>query len=291
MYRFVSTGARGAGVALAAAFALLVIAPQAQAPAPGLYAAYYGHNLHFLAFASMMSGNYEQAIRAARDLESEMPEAALRDWAGLIEGIMAANFHVLIRFGKWQEILEEPDYPEWRVVSRAVRRYARSIAYSALGRTEEARAELAAFEEAMAEVPEEWWIFNNRVSDVLPIARAMINGELLFREGERGEAYAVLRDGVAFEDALVYDEPPGWMLPVRHALGALLMAGGRFAEAEAVYREDLRRNRDNGWSLTGLQLALRKQQLDNEAEELSPRLDRAFHNADTRPSSSCYCEP
>ena len=263
----------------------------AQAPAPGLYAAYYGHNLHFLAFASMMSGNYEQAIRAARDLESEMPEAALRDWAGLIEGIMAANFHVLIRFGKWQEILEEPDYPEWRVVSRAVRRYARSIAYSALGRTEEARAELAAFEEAMAEVQEEWWIFNNRVSDVLPIARAMINGELLFREGERGEAYAVLRDGVAFEDALVYDEPPGWMLPVRHALGALLMAGGRFAEAEAVYREDLRRNRDNGWSLTGLQLALRKQQLDNEAEELSPRLDRAFHNADTRPSSSCYCEP
>ena len=263
----------------------------AQAPAPGLYAAYYGHNLHFLAFASMMSGNYEQAIQAARDLEAEMPEQALRDWAGLIEGIMAANFHVLIRFGKWEEILEEPDYPEWRVVSRAVRRYARSIAYSALGRTEEARAELAAFESAIAEVPEEWWIFNNRVSDVLPIARAMINGELLFREGKRDEAYAILREGVAFEDALVYDEPPGWMLPVRHALGALLMADGRYAEAEAVYLEDLRRNRDNGWSLTGLQLALQATDRDGEAEELSPRLARAFGTADTRPSSSCYCEP
>jgi tetratricopeptide (TPR) repeat protein len=204
---------------------------------------------------------------------------------------MAANFHVLIRFGKWQEILEEPDYPEWRLVSRAVRRYARSIACSALGRTDEARAELDAFEAAMAEVPEEWWIFNNRVGAVLPIARAMINGELLFREGKRDEAFAVLREGVACEDALVYDEPPGWMLPVRHALGALLMADGRYTEAEQVYREDLRRNRDNGWSLTGLQLALRQLGRDDEAEELSPRLARAFGTADIRPTSSCYCEP
>jgi tetratricopeptide (TPR) repeat protein len=263
----------------------------AKAPTPGLYAAYYGHNLHFLAFAAMMSGNYEQAIEAARDLEAEMPESAVRDFAGLIEGIMPATFHVLIRFGKWEQILEEPDYPEWRLVSRAVRHYARSIANSALGNTGAARVELEAFEEAMAAVPEEWWIFNNRVDQVLPIARAMINGELLFREGRREEAYAILREGAAAEDALVYDEPPGWMLPVRHALGALLMAGERYAEAEAVYREDLRRNRDNGWSLTGLQLALQKQGRGSEAEELTMRLARAFNDADTRPSSSCYCEP
>ena len=263
----------------------------AKAPTPGLYAMYYGHNLHFLAFAAMMSGNYEQAIGAARDLEAEMPESALRDFAGLIEGIMPATFHVLIRFGKWEQILEEPDYPEWRLVSRAVRHYARSIANSALGHTEAAHAELVAFEDAMAEVPQEWWIFNNRVSDVLPIARAMINGELLFREGKREEAYAVLREGVAAEDALVYDEPPGWMLPVRHALGALLMADGRYAEAEVVYREDLRHNRDNGWSLTGLQLALERQNRESEADGLSMRLAQAFKDSDTRPSSSCYCEP
>ena len=143
----------------------------------------------------------------------------------------------------------------------------------------------------MAEVPEEWWIFNNRVSDVLPIARAMINGELLFREGKRDEAFAILHEGVAFEDALVYDEPPGWMLPVRHALGALLMADGQYAEAEEVYREDLRRIRDNGWSLTGLQLALQAQDRGEEADDLSARLALAFGTADTRPSSSCYCEP
>jgi tetratricopeptide (TPR) repeat protein len=262
-----------------------------EAPEQGLYSMYYGHNLHFLAYASMMSGNYELAIRAARDLEAEMPEAPLREYAGLIEGIMPATFHVLIRFGKWEQILEEPEYPEWRLVSRAVRLYARSIACSALGRTEQARAELEAFEQAMSEVPEEWWIFNNRVDQVLPIARAMIHGELLFREGKREQAYAILREGVVAEDALVYDEPPGWMLPVRHALGALLMADGRYVEAEAVYREDLRRNRDNGWSLTGLQLALAKQDRGDEAEELSTRLAKAFRTADTRPTSSCFCEP
>jgi len=81
------------------------------------------------------------------------------------------------------------------------------------------------------------------------------------------------------------------MLPVRHALGALLMADRRYAEAEAIYREDLRRNRDNGWSLTGLQLALQKQARELEAEELTTRLAMAFNDADTRPSSSCYCEP
>jgi len=172
-----------------------------------------------------------------------------------------------------------------------VRRYARSIANSALGRTEEARAELAAFEAAWAEIPEDWWIFNNRVHQVLPVADAMINGELLFREGRHEEAFAVLREGVEAEDNLVYDEPPAWMLPVRHALGALLMADGLYSEAEAVYREDLERNRDNGWALTGLELALQAQQRGLEAEELAPRLARAFNTADTRPTSSCYCEP
>jgi tetratricopeptide (TPR) repeat protein len=143
----------------------------------------------------------------------------------------------------------------------------------------------------MAEVPEEWWIFNNRVDAVLPIAEAMIHGELLFREGERDKAFEILRQGVVAEDALVYDEPPGWMLPVRHALGALLMADERYQEAEAVYREDLRRNRDNGWSLTGLQLALEAQGRDSDSDEVTVRLARAFGSADTRPTSSCYCEP
>lgn len=262
-----------------------------KAPPPGLYAAYYSHNLHFLAFAAMMSGNEQEAIRAARDLEADMPEAPLREYASLIDGVMPATFHVLIRFGRWEQILQEPDYPEWRPMSRAVRAYARSVACSALGRTEQARSEMAEFERRVAEVPADWYVVQNKVTDVLPIARAMIEGELLFREGRREEAFARLRAGVAAEDQLVYDEPPGWMLPVRHALGALMMADGRYAECESVYREDLSRNRENIWALTGLREALEAQGRHAEAQKVGDRLTCALADATLTPTSSCMCQP
>ena len=263
----------------------------AKAPAPTEYAMYYGHNLHFLAYAAMMSGRYEDAMTAARALEAEMPEAVLQDMAGLIDGIMPTTLHVLIRFGKWEQVLLEPEYPEWRFVSRAVRHYARSIANSALGRTDAAREEMEHFFAALDEIPEDWFIFNNKVSTVMPIARAMIEGELLYREGRTDEAFAILRKGIEAEDALVYDEPPAWMLPVRHALGALLMGDQRFAEAEAVYREDLKRNRKNGWALLGLQKSLLAQQRNQEAMALDADVAAAWKLADVQPKSSCYCEP
>lgn len=263
----------------------------AKAPAPGYYALYYAHNMHFLAFASMMSGDYQTAIGAARDLEAGVPEENLRELAPVIEGIMPSTLHVMIRFGKWEEILEEPEYPQWRLMSRATRSYARSIACSALGRTEQARQEMAEFERRVAQVPQEWYVFNNQVHQVLPIARAMIQGELLFREGKHDEAFAVLREGIAYEDRLVYDEPPAWMLPVRHALGALLMADGRYKEAETVYRQDLKRNRGNGWALTGLRQSLVAQGRMPEAMKLDKPLAAAFASADTKVTSSCFCHP
>lgn len=263
----------------------------AKAPAPGFYSLYYAHNIHFLAFASMMSGDYASAIAAAEQLEAEIPEENLRELAGLIEGIMATKLHVLIRFGKWEEILEQPDYPEWRLMSRATWSYARAISFSALGQTEQAREEMREFERRVEEVPGDWYVFNNQVHDVLPIARAMMQGELLYREGRREEAFAILREGIEHESQLVYDEPPAWMLPVRHALGALLMADGQHAEAEQLYREDLETNRDNGWALTGLRNALLQQgRLDN-AQDINARLAIAFRECDVVVTSSCFCEP
>ncbi len=264
----------------------------AVAPKPFMYSIYYAHNLHFLAYAAMMSGRYDDALEAARNLEREMPEDALRELAGIMDGIMPTTFHVMIRFGKWEEILQEPEYPDYRFVSIAVRRYARSIACSALGKTEQARVEMAAFEKAVAAIPEDWYIFNNRVDQVLPIARAMIEGELLFREGKFERAFSTLRKGIEAEDALVYDEPPGWMLPVRHALGALLMSQGHYAEAETLYREDLKRNRDNGWGLIGLRNALNAQKKNSfETMGISDQLAEVWANADTPPIASCLCEP
>ncbi|GAB5496296.1 MAG: hypothetical protein Phyf2KO_13760 [Phycisphaerales bacterium] len=261
-------------------------------PEQKLYAMYYGHNLHFLAFASMMSGNYETAIQAARELERDMPEGALKEYAGLIEGFMPTNLHVMVRFGKWEEILREPEYVgDHRKVSRAVRHYARAIAYSALGDPDAARSEIELFDEAAGAIPEDWNIMNNKVSDVLPIARLMVEGETLWREGNQSEAFSKLREAVELEDKLVYDEPPAWMLPVRHALGALLVAGGKFAEAEDVYREDLAKNPNNGWALTGLQQSLFGQGKSQEALALNEQIEAAFASADVAPTSSCYCEP
>lgn len=263
----------------------------AQAPKPEFYAIYYAHNLHFLCYAAMMSGQYEKAIHAARDLENQVPESAKREFASILDGIMPSTFHALIRFGRWAEILAEPAYDDYRLVSNAVRLYARSVACSALGRTAQARTEMAAFNAAMKAIPTDWYIFNNPVDRVLPIAQAMVEGELLWREGKTTQAFARLREGIAAEDALIYDEPPGWMLPVRHALGALLMADGRTAEAELVYREDLKRNRDNGWGLIGLQQALHAQSKDIEAAALEPAITRAWIKADVKPITSCFCEP
>ncbi len=263
----------------------------AGASEPDLYWIYYAHNLHFLAYASMMEGRYEPAIEAARDLEREIPRATLEKYGMLIEGITPTTFHVMTRFGKWEEILAEPERPAWRPVSRAVRRYARGIAYAALGRVDEAREEIAAFESAVAAVPNDWMIFNNRVDVVLPIARAMLEGEVAFREGRHEDAFAAFRRGIAVEDGLVYDEPPGWMLPVRHALGAFLMSAGRHREAEAVYRMDQQRNRDNPWSMLGLKQALEAQGRAAEATAMNAKLAKAWARTDVNASSSCLCEP
>lgn len=263
----------------------------AEAPPAAIYYMYYGHNLHFLAYAAMMEGRYETALRAARDLEAEIPAQAVREFAFVIEGLVSTSRHVMIRFGKWDQILVQPAPPADQPVSTAVHHYSRGVALAALGRPEEARTELALFDAAAARIPEGWFLMQNTIADILPVARCMLVGEILFREGQYDESFAMLRQGIAYEDALVYDEPPGWMIPVRHALGALLMDNGRYADAELVYREDLARNRNNGWSLLGLTLALEKQGKSAELRTLEPQMTAAWARADMQPTSSCMCAP
>lgn len=262
-----------------------------KAPPAHLYWMYFAHNLHFLSYSAMMEANYAQALKAARQLESEIPEYAQKDYAAVIDGVLPTTFHVMVRFGKWEEILREPRRPEHQLMAQAVRHYARGIALSARDRASEAREEMAAFERDAAKVPADWMMFQNKVHDVLPIAKAMLEGEIAFREGRIDYAFEVLSKAIIAEDALVYDEPPGWMLPVRHAQGALMMSAGRFADAERVYREDQQRNPGNGWSLVGLRNALNSQGRSAEASALDARIAQAWRRADTKPTSSCMCEP
>lgn len=263
----------------------------AKAPEPEFYSIYYIHNVHFLAYAAMMEGRYETAMQAARRLEREVPEDFLRNYASFADGLMATPLHVMIRFGKWDDILAEPEAEDYRLLSRAQRHYARAVALAALGRTAEARAERDAFEVLAPTIPEDWSVGNNSAAEVLALCDQMMLGEILFREGQHDAAFEALATGASIEDALIYDEPPGWMQPVRHAWGALLMSVDRFAEAEAVYRADLERNLHNGWSLLGLRESLIAQGKDAEAKPVVAALEAAWRRADVSPSSSCYCEP
>ena len=261
------------------------------APPPEFYSLYYVHNLHFLAWSAMMEGRYEASTRAARDLQREIPEPFLREWTFIADGFMPVVYHTMIRFGKWEQILAEPEPPEYRLVSRALHHYARGIALANTGRPHRAHAELAEFESIAASIPDTWMVGNNTADHIMKIARCMLTGEIAYHEGREEEAFDALRRGIALEDELKYDEPPGWMQPVRHALGALLMAEGRPAEAEQVYRDDLAKNPDNGWSLLGLQQALGARGYGADAEQLAPRLDAVWARADVKPVASCYCHP
>jgi tetratricopeptide (TPR) repeat protein len=239
----------------------------------------------------MMEGRYQTAIGAARKIEKTIPAEFLKNYVTMADGFMPTALHVMIRFGKWDEILAEPEPDEWRVFSRAERHYARSVAYSALGKTAEARREIKLLDKAAAGLTDEWKMGNNSAKEVIAIARNMAAGELAFREGDADQAFKLLREAVTMEEGLSYDEPPGWMQPVRHALGALLLAEGRHAEAEATYRADLKRHPNNAWSLLGLAQSLGKQGQTEAANTLAPLVQAAWSRADVKPVASCYCHP
>jgi len=257
----------------------------------GLIVFYAAHNQHMLAYAAMMTGQRGLAVEHIRAMAEGMPEDELKKYAMLAEAFIAMPYEVLIRFGLWDEILAEPDHPEFMVFTRAFRHAARGIAYAANGDVKSARVEQTAFLEASKLVPAEDAFGTNSCQALLAIATPMLDGEILIREGKLDEGLSQLRTAVSAEDALRYDEPPGWILPVRHSLGANLMQAGRFAEAEQVYRDDLTRLPENGWSLFGLARSLELQQKGDEAAVVEARYHKIWSNADVQITSSCLCQP
>jgi tetratricopeptide (TPR) repeat protein len=259
-------------------------------PRPGLYNMYMAHNAHFLAFVAMMQGRSEEALRCARDMVASVPEDFLKEYAPIADGYMIFVPEVLMRFGRWNEILSvskpAPNLP----LSRALWHYTRTSALVALNRLEEAQAEKSAFERAQAEVPKDWRFGNNSAADILAIASKVIEGEMSARQGHLAIAITALRDAAQLEDGLRYDEPPDWLQPVRHTLGAVLLKAGQPADAEQVYREDLRQFPGNGWSLMGLRDALKQQGKPDEAKAVQARLRKAWAKADVSPVFTCYCQ-
>jgi tetratricopeptide (TPR) repeat protein len=256
---------------------------------PGFYAVYRAHNYHFLTDAAMFDGQSKVALQAARDLTREVPLEAVRALPAALDGFWATPYHVMVRFGWWQQILDEPLPPPDLKVTTAFARYSRTIALASLGRVDEAAKEIEAFEKSTTEVPESAYIGNNTALTILGIARRMAKGELAYRQGQIDEGFDHLRDAVRQDDALRYDEPWGWFQPARHALGALLLEQGRVAEAEEVYRKDLELHPDNGWALHGLAECLRKSGDVEEAARTEEKLRASWARADVPITASCFC--
>lgn len=264
---------------------------RAAQPEQDFYRTYMAHNHHMLAFAAMMQGRRARATQAVRDMLAEMPTEWTRRNAPLVDGFHAMPYELALRFGRWDDVLAEPEPPEHFPVSRALRLYARGVALAAKKDVAGAKAEQARFRAAQAALPEGVLFGLNPAADVLAIAERMLAGEILYREGQTEAAVAALRAAVEREDALRYIEPPDWIQPVRHALGATLLHARRFAEAEAVYRDDLKRHPENGWSLFGLKESLRAQGQAAEADAVARRFLDAWQEADVELTSSCFCLP
>lgn len=276
----------------------------AYAENPGVYLMYVIHNFHFAIYGAMFLGQYTPAIEAAEELIASVPEAVLRvespPMADFLEGYLSMKQHVLVRFGKWDEIVAQdlPEDAELYAATTAIMLYAKGVAHSALGNVAEAEAVRTQFLEAKQRVPESRRVHNNTVEDLLEVAAAMLDGELEYRKGAFDEAFAHLRRAVALEDALPYDEPWGWMQPSRHALGALLLEQGHAEEAEAVYRADLGldaslsracQHPDNLWALHGLHECLTRRGETVEARLIRQRLDLAAARAEVPVRASCFC--
>ena len=260
-------------------------------PARGFLPVYVAHNEHMLAYAAMMTGRSELCLQHMRDLVTGLSPEFLQEFNAAAEAWLAMPLEALVRFGRWDEILAEPAHPAGEIFTHAFQHAARGIAFAAKGDSKSARQEQALYLEAAKAVTPDRSFGNNPCQAVLAIVTPMLEGEILVREGRLNDAIVQLRSAIALEDRLHYDEPPGWLIPVRHSLGAVLMAHQRYAEAEAVYRADLARLPANGWSLFGLSEALMRQHKNAEVPALRSQFQQVWSKADLVISSSCLCQP
>lgn len=262
------------------------------------------HDFHLKMYAAMFLGQHQAATAAAGGIHDLVTDEALRSESrhvvSTLEGYYSMGVHVPVRFGRWQEIIDQPmpADPALYPVTTCMQHYAKGIALAATGHISDAEEERRLFEYNLERISEERRFFNNSARDVLAVAAAMLNGELEYRKANYDLAFDHLRRAVELDDRLHYSEPWPWMHPPRHALGALLLEQHQVDDAEAVYRADLglddtlnrpAQHPDNVWSLHGYVECLNRLGRREEARSMQVRLDQALAWTDTEIIASCAC--
>jgi len=242
---------------------------------------YMAHNGHMLAFAGMMVGREAEALAGAEAVW-QIPDEIFDTMGRRYDRAMCAKYDVLRRFGRWDRLLAEPAPPKVLRQTTAVWRACRAVAFAAKKDFVNARAEHAAFKVYLEDRP------NDRF---LKLNDRFVAAEIALQQEKWDEAVALLEEAIQYEDQMLYSEPPRWVQPVRHTLGAVLVKAERFAEAERVYRADLEQWPGNGWSLLGLTRALEGQDKRDAAAKTRAKFEQAWANADNPLTTSCECLP
>lgn len=246
---------------------------------------YYVHNMH-MAWASMsLEGRAKEALFMSRQVAAHVPLDAVRQMPPM-EFWLPVPYYAMARFGKWEDILREPAPASDLRYTTGMWHYARGLALAAQGKPDRAAAERESLAAIAAATPPEAMAGLNSSAALLRLAIQVLEGEIAFRAGRLNEAVQRFGDAVAREDSLHYDEPPAWYYPVRQSLGAALLKAGKAEEAEAVYRADLRRYPENGWSLYGLAESLNARGRVTDATKVRRRFARAWTRADVTLTAS-----
>jgi tetratricopeptide (TPR) repeat protein len=241
---------------------------------------YYPHNVHFLSFAATMAGRSAAAITAARSLETKVNLDVARA-VPMVQSFVPFLHLTLVTFGRWDDVLAQPLPPADLKYASTMSHYARGVAFAATGRPADGATELDAVKQAAATAsPDDKPVFE--------IAMHALMGEMAQRAGRLDEAAAHFKAAMSIEDGILYFEPPTWYYPIRHSLGAVLLKAGRPAEAEALYREDLKRFPENGWALFGLMQALRAQGKAADALAVDAQFREAWKGADVTLTASRF---
>jgi tetratricopeptide (TPR) repeat protein len=250
----------------------------------GYYAMYMGHNYGFLSFSASMEGRSRESLWAARQSAKALPPAMLDMMPGM-DFMVSEPILAMVRFGKHDELLAEPRPAPRHQVMTGLWLHGHGMALAAKGRLNEARLDHAELARLAGAVKPQLKAGNNAARDVLDVAARVLEARIAEKAGKI-EALGLWAEAVARSDRLAYSEPNDWFYPVRHYHGAALLAASRYAEAEAVYRQDLARNPENGWGLFGLMRALEGQRKSKEASAVQQRFERAWLRADIQLTST-----